>query len=130
MNRILVAAALAAAALPAAAGPYDQAWAFVESGDNSEVRKESRVAISKIDGETPKNRRGEAVAPGKHKVRVSYETARAPVADNFRELDMDLAPCTRYRIVANYTSKTSTEWKPVVRDEPIKECAKKFGAKK
>lgn len=131
MKKILVAAAFAAAAsLPASAGPYDQAWSTVESGDNSEVRKESRVAISKVDGESPKNpRKGDPLTPGKHKVRVSFDTGRTVVADNFRELDMDLQPCTRYRIVASYTNKTSPEWKPTVYTEPIPECRKKFGSK-
>jgi hypothetical protein len=131
MKKALLPAILLAAALPASAGPYDQAWSTVESGDNSEVRKESRVAISKIDDQSPKNpRRGDPLPPGKHKVRISWDTGRGVVTDNFRELDMDLEPCVRYRIVAAYTNKTSPEWKPTVYTEPIPECKKKFGAKK
>ena len=33
-----------------AAGMYDQPYAVVERGDNSEVRKEAQVAITKVDG--------------------------------------------------------------------------------
>jgi hypothetical protein len=42
---------------------------------------------------------------------------------------MDLEGCTRYRIVAQYQSKTNPEWKPKVYSEPIGECVAKFKKK-
>jgi hypothetical protein len=124
--RVLLAAP-AFAALAAVAGLYDQPWSSVESGDNSETRKEATVGITQIDGKSTRNaRRPDAVAPGKHQVTVRFDTGRGVVSDNERVLDMDLEACTRYRVVAAYTNKTSPEWKPRVYQEPLPDCAKKF----
>ena len=128
MKTKLLGALGACLATAAFAGPYDQPYAIVESGSKSDVRKEATVAISKIDGVSTKNpRKSDPVAPGPHKVTISYDTARGPVADKSREIDMNLEACTRYRVVARYQSTTHPEWEPVVYPEPIGECRKKFG---
>jgi len=113
----------------ALAGPYDQAWSIVESGDRSDTRQEFPVAITQVDGQSTRNPRGgDALAPGKHTVRVRFETARVQQSEDekSRELDLTLAPCTRYRIAARRTKPTGTEWEPKVYEEKIGECARKF----
>ena len=47
----------------AAAGPYDQPYGLIESGDRSQTRNQERVAIAKIDGKSPRDpRRPEPLA--------------------------------------------------------------------
>jgi hypothetical protein len=117
-------------ALAAAAGPMDKPWAIVESGDSSEVRKEAPAAITRVDGQSTRDpRTSDMVAPGKHRITVRFDTGRAVVTDNARELDMDLQACVRYRVVANYKSKTNPDWEPKIYPEPIGECEKRFKKK-
>jgi len=42
------------------------------------------------------------------------------------DIQLDLGPCTRYRSVAVYESKSGPTWTPKVYPEPIAECRKKF----
>jgi hypothetical protein len=128
MNKRPFAAILVTLAVPAAfAGMYDQPYAIVESGGASDVRKEARLSISKVDGRTTSNpRRSDPIAPGKHRITVHFESARGVFRPEFMDLDIDLEACTRYRIVANYEVKTGPDWKPMVSSEPIGECVKKF----
>lgn len=115
------------AASAALAGPFDQPWATVQSGAASEVRKEDPVAIIKIDGvDSLHTDRSQPLAPGKHTIRVHYETAFGVVGDKARELELDLKPCTRYRIVAQYRTRTRPDWTPKVYRERIGECRAKF----
>jgi hypothetical protein len=130
MKTALTLAALAASLLfgVAAAGPYDQPYGLIESGDRSQTRKQEPVAISRIDGESPRNpRRPDPVAPGKHTVQVSFASARAVVADNLKDIEINVEPCKRYRVAAQYETATTGKWKPVVQSvEDIGECRKKF----
>lgn len=122
--------ALAGSAAPAWGGSYDQPYGIVETGDKSEVRKHATVAISKIDGQTTRNpRRPDPVAPGKHSVEISFSSARAVVGDDLKTIEVDVEPCKRYRVVAQYTTPTSGKWEPVVQSiENIGECQRKFFA--
>ena len=118
---------LAFAAFAALAGPYDQPYALVESGDASEVYKEARLAINKIDGASPRDpRKSDPLPPGKHVVDLHFESARGTFRPEYQSVQLDLEACTRYRIVAAYESKLGPEWKPKVYAEPIGECRKKF----
>jgi hypothetical protein len=127
-RHFLLAAAIVA--MPAMASPYDQAWSVVESGGNSEVRKESRLAVTKVDGSSTRDpRRSGALSPGKHVITVRFESVRGHFNEKSRDLQIDLEPCTRYRIVAAYESKTGPDWMPRVASEPIGECRAKFAAK-
>jgi hypothetical protein len=125
------AAALAAlAALGAQAGPYDQPYALVEAGDRSPTREEFPPAITQIDGESTRNpRRSDPIAPGKRRVTVRFETAKvAQSAEEItRELELELAACTRYRIAARRVG--ATNWEPKVYSEAIPECKRKFEKK-
>lgn len=131
MNKLLFATVLATLGVPAAlAGPYDQPYAIVESGDASEVRKEARLAISKVDGKSTRNpRKSDPIAPGKHTVTLHFESARGLFRPASLDLEIDLQACTRYRIVAMYENKTGGEWKPKVYSEAIGECLRKFKKK-
>ncbi|HXZ48767.1 MAG TPA: hypothetical protein VEG27_07080 [Usitatibacter sp.] len=123
----LFAGLLLASSSAAVAGLYDQPWSAVEPADASTVRKEFPASITQIDGRSTSNpKRSEAVAPGKHVVTIRFETARVnqSEAEATRELDLNLEPCTRYRIAARRT--TGTKWEPQVYTEPISECARKF----
>lgn len=127
MRSIWLAAAVAAA-LPAWAGQYDQAYGLIQSGYVSKTKNEDTVALSRIDGQSLKNpRRPDPVAPGKHTVDVSYTTARIAVGDQLQTIEIDVQPCKRYRVAAHYESPRSSTWKPVVQYvEDIGECKKKF----
>jgi hypothetical protein len=123
----LAAASVSSAPSAFAAGTYDQPYAIVESADRSETRKEFPAAITKIDGNsTDSPRRPAAVEPGKHQVTIRYETGKVTQSpeEMTRTLDMDLEPCTRYRIAARRT--TGTSWEPQVYHEKIGECTRKF----
>jgi hypothetical protein len=124
----MAAALWAAIAAPAWAGPYDQPYGLIEGGMRMQTRRQEPAAISKIDGESPqKTRRSTVVAPGKHVIEVSFTSARATVGDDLQTLEVDVKPCKRYRIAAQYQSSTSGKWHPVVQaEEDIGECRKKF----
>jgi hypothetical protein len=114
----------------AAAGMYDSPWAIVEAAQPSTARDEFRPAITQVDGKSTRNpRRTDPIAPGKHTVRVRFETARVnqSEAEVARDLEMDLEPCMLYRIAAKRIE--TTQWKPVVYSEPLGECKKKFAKK-
>jgi hypothetical protein len=114
----------------ASAGMYDQPYGIVESGRANDVRKEMRLAISKIDGQTTRNpRRSDPVDPGKHTVTLHVETASGKFRPEFLDLELDVKPCTRYRIVASYRTTMGPDWKPAVYPERLGECRKKFMAK-
>ena len=130
MKTTLAALAVLAGLVPglAAAGPYDQPYGAIESGDRSQTRKHETVAISRIDGKSTNNpRRPDPVAPGKHAVEISFTSARAVVGDDLKTIEIDVQPCKRYRVVAQYHTSASGKWDPVVQSvEDIGECKKKF----
>lgn len=131
MRSTLAALLLAACSSAIAAGMYDQPWAIVERGDNSDVRKEAALGLNKIDGKSLRNpRRSEPLSPGRHVITVHYESARGVFAPEMQDLELDLAPCTRYRIVAQYEARTGPSWTPKVYSEPIGECRAKFAKAK
>ncbi|HZZ94624.1 MAG TPA: hypothetical protein VFE23_18820 [Usitatibacter sp.] len=116
-----------AATAAAAAGMYDQPWSIVEGADESTVRKEFRPAITQIDGKSTRNTvESDPLAPGKHQVKIRFQTGRVAQspADEERLLELELEACTRYRIAAQRT--TGTNWQPKVYTEKIGECAQKF----
>ena len=126
---IWAAFALTATAAAAAPAAYDKPWAFVESGDGSQTRQEFSVAITQVDGRSTRNpRKSDALEPGKHTVTVRFETARVQQSrdEHTRDLDIELEPCTRHRIVARRTTSTGTQWEPKIYKEKIGECARKF----
>jgi hypothetical protein len=126
MRQLLIVLAVIAAA-PAGAGMYDQPYAVVETGAPSDARKEARLAISKVDGKSLRNpRQSDPLAPGKHVISLHFASARATFRPETKDVEIDLEPCTLYRIVASYEIKTGPNWKPKVYSEPIGECRKKF----
>ncbi len=123
----LLALGLAVAAPVAVAGPYDQAYATIERGNRSEVRKEEPAVVTKVDGHDVRNpRRPEAVAPGPHKLTVHFDTAKGQYRPEVQEVEMTLEPCVRYRVVAVLESKVAGPWKPKFYPDPIGECRSKF----
>ena len=95
------------------------------------IRDRFVPAISQVDGKSTRNvRKTDPIAPGKHRITVRFETARATQspAEVSREVEMDLEPCTLYRIVAKRTG--GTNWEPKVYSEPLGECVRKFSKKK
>lgn len=126
----LVAVPVFASLAAFAQNPYSQPWALVERGDPSQVRNEAPVAISKVDGKSTRNpRKSDPLAPGKHVITVSFDSAKGVINDRYRDLEIDLEGCTRYRIVAQLNGPPITDWKPHVYSEPIGECNSKFKKK-
>jgi hypothetical protein len=121
---------LAMASVSAFAGMYDNPWALVQTADRSDVKKEFPVAITQVDGQSTRStRETDPIAPGKHVIKVRFETGRVSQspADEERNIQLDLEGCTLYRIAARRTQ--GTEWEPKVYSEPIGECARKFKKK-
>ncbi len=130
MHRMIIASLALAACAASAAGMYDQPYALIERGGASEVRKEARLAITKIDGKSTRDpRKSDPLAPGKHTVTLHFESARGSFRPEYVDLEMELEACTRYRVVAAYESKLGPDWKPKVYAEPIGECKRKFATK-
>ena len=131
MKRTLATLAAALAAGAALAGEYDRPYALVESGDASETRKESPVAITRVDGESTRNpRKSDPISPGKHVITVSFSSARGVFSPDTMEVPVELEACTRYRVVAAYERKTGGDWKPKLYPEAMPDCKKKFAAAK
>jgi hypothetical protein len=111
---------------------YDRPYALIEPGTASTVRRESPVLVHEVDGEIPvsslSRRYGIPVEPGRHKVVVHFAsgTGEGNAEKYQRTIDLDAAPCTRYRIVAHHTGTAHVDWDPVVYPEPIGECIKRF----
>ncbi len=125
---LLVPAALAATA--AFAGMYDQPYSIVETGDKSDVKKEARLAMIKVDGKSPRSsRKTDPIPPGKHRITLHFSSERGVFSPEYQDVEIDLEACTRYLIVASYEVKTGPDWKPKVYSEPIVECRKKFSKK-
>ena len=118
---------LAASSAIAQGGQYSKPYAIVERGYNSETRNEATLGLSKIDGKSPQSpRRSDPLPPGKHVIRVHFESARGPFRPEFQDVELDMQPCMLYRIVASYEQRTGPDWKPKVYSEPIGECKRKF----
>ena len=126
-------APLALAAACSTTGTYDEPYALVEGGMRSAVRKEFPVLVNAVDGETTLSPRRypTLLKPGKHAIEVYFSTDSVAGSPNkhHRTIDLDAAPCTRYRIVARYENLTHVEWTPVIYPEPIGECIAKFPQK-
>ncbi len=114
----------------AALGPFGTPYALVEIGPISATRKELPVIVNAIDGDSTLNpRRPGPIKPGKHQLEVQFSTRDGPYWKRMRMVELDAQPCTRYRIVAQYTNLTNVEWEPVIYPEPIGECLAAFGPK-
>src|SRR3954469_14844632 len=111
MKRSLLIVALATGTATAA-GLYDQPYSLLEPAQSSATREEKPPAITQIDGKSTRNtRRPDPVEPGKHTIRIRYETARFQQSNDEaqRDLEMTLEPCTRYLIAAKRTQGTQWE---------------------
>ena len=140
-SRVLVAAILAAGGTAGCAtsteesayAPYAEPYAFVEPGVASTTRKEAPAFIHTVDGQQPlSSRYSIPVPPGKHVLEVYFSSGSvAGSPEKHRKaVELQAAPCTRYRVVARYVSLVNpTDWEPVVYSELIGECAAKFSTK-
>jgi hypothetical protein len=125
---MLAAVGLVLAQPAGAAGTFDEPYGRIESGDRSATRRHETVAISRIDGVSTRNpRRPDPVAPGKRAVEISFSSARVTVGNQLQTIEIDVEPCKRYRVVAQYNNPASGHWEPVVQSvDDIGECRKKF----
>lgn len=126
---VIVALAALAAAVPAAAGPFDQPYVIIETDTKKSSDPLLRpVIVNRVDGENTLNNRA-VVAPGKHKVTLDLPPRKGFKTGTQRELEIDTKACTRYSVSARLHSQTTQDWDPVVRyEEPIGECKSKFKA--
>ena len=126
MKRILAVSLLAA--LPAAAGPYDQAWSIitVDRARSSDPNLRP-VIVNRVDGETVLSDNKAVVAPGRHQVTLDLPARKGFKTATQQTFELETAPCTRYHVAAKLDSPTTQDWKPVVRGtERIGECERKF----
>jgi hypothetical protein len=107
---------------------FSQPWGMIEAGDRSATRNEEPVAITRIDGRSTRNtRRPDAVEPGKRTVQVTFTSARGVVGEPNRTIEIDVQPCKRYRIAANFQTSARSQWEPIVQAvEDIGECRRRF----
>lgn len=119
------------AAFPALGGTYGFPYGIIESGWRSDVRKELPALVNAVDGVSPRNPRySDPVAPGRHRIQVVFASDRLPSSKAFRWIDLEIEPCTRYRVVAKYQTQVSLgTWEPRVYAEPIGECEARFGGR-
>jgi hypothetical protein len=110
----------------AAVEPFDAPYALVEVGPISAARKELPVIVNAIDGDYLLNPRSGPIKPGKHQLEIQFSTRDGPYWKRKKMVELDALPCTRYRIVAQYTNLTNVDWTPVIYPEPIGECVAKF----
>ena len=126
-STLLFLAGLAAA--PAFGGLYDSPYGLVEPGRRSDVLKELPVSINAVDGvNTLSTRYPRPIEPGKRQIQVIFASDRLTSDKAIRVIELEVAACTRYRIVASYQSRVNfATWQPKVYAEPIGECEAKFG---
>jgi hypothetical protein len=111
---------------------YDEPYALIEPGLRSATRKEAPAFIHAVDGKIPVSSRYPIpVQPGKHVIDVYFSTnsSAGPPEASHHAVDIDAAPCVRYRIVARYYGYydlVNPRWEPVVYSEPVGECLAKF----
>jgi len=110
----------------AAVEPFDGPYALVEVGHTSAARKELPVIVNAIDGDYLLNPRSGPIKPGKHQLEIQFSTRDGAYSKRKRIVELDAKPCTRYRIVAQYTNLTNVDWTPIIYPEPIGECMAKF----
>ena len=115
------------AALPCAAGPYDQPYVLFQAREPSVANDLAPATVMKIDGKNTRTGRQEPMPPGKHAVEVSVPGSKGMSNPERQVVEVDAKPCTRYYFAAKRSSPTADDWKAyVAREEPILECRKKF----
>ncbi len=100
MTRTILALALAAAALPAAAGPYDQPYVLFEADRRSPTEDTRPATIMNVDGVNMRAGKSDPVAPGWRNVEVSVPGARGMSDPQRQMLKIETEPCTRYYLAA------------------------------
>lgn len=123
--RFVVAAAVAAASASVAAiEKWGPTWSEVTGNLWSRVQMNREPAvISKVDGKS-ETRRVVKVESGKRTI-----TVRSPMRKGFSgsnvTMELDLEPCQRYYINAQFKSGSGPDWEPIVaKVEPIAGCKK------
>jgi hypothetical protein len=123
---LVLATLAAAAAFPAAAGPYDQPYSIIATEYKRAADPlERKLIMNRVDNENSRNNEF-VVPPGPHKVTVDLPGRKGfqPTQSTF---DLDTQACTRYYVVARLKTQVTQDWEPVVKyEEPIGECRKKF----
>jgi len=135
VKRIVASSILASAAALSgcATGVYDAPYSRFVMGSATPDNLVQPATIERIDGQSTDNPRNPyPVVPGKHTILVAFQTLRGVtmIADQLKNLTVDVQPCLIYYINARYADMTTTEWTPVVGSvELISECAAKFNIK-
>src|SRR5258708_13497695 len=102
----------------AAVEPFDAPYALVEVGPISAARKELPVIVNAIDGDSLLNPRSGPIKPGKHQLEVQFSTRDGAYWKRKKMVDLDAKPCTRYRIVAQYTNLPNLHRAPLIYPQP------------
>jgi hypothetical protein len=110
---LVVPAALCCAQQALAMEKWGPTWSELTGARYSRTTIYREPAIIKsVDGKDYTNRVVK-VAPGKHDIRVQ-SPARKGFRGTDREMSMDIEPCKRYYINAQFKDGVTPEWDPVV----------------
>jgi hypothetical protein len=117
---------LASLPLLAATGcaTYGPTWSEI-SGDRYNVTVLNRRPgfIQKVDGYSSYASYPIKVDPGMHEVVLGAHAPGWPGGPQLHTMALDLAPCTRYYLNAQFNNPVSPDWTPVVDySEPIAGC--------
>jgi hypothetical protein len=123
MTKTLTLSTLLAAAL--LAGCASPPYARLEGERYYQTRLDTYpVIVSAVDGSSTSAHIPVLVEPGRHDVRVQALPNRVQRFGEIRTVSLDLAPCTRYWLVAVKTSPLATDFDVKVdHSEPIAGCA-------
>ena len=112
---ILVVVLASATALDAtAAQKWGPTWSEVTGALYSRAKMNLEGAvISKIDGKSPNTGRAIKVEPGKREI-VVRSPMRKGFAGSDETIQLELKPCYRYYINAQFRSGAGTDWEPIV----------------
>ena len=130
MRTMLAPLLLLVASTAFAQGMYSKPYAIVERGDRDDINKYATVGITKVDGKTTRDaRRTDPIPPGKHVIRVAFDSARGGFRPDYRDVEIDLEACKLYRIVATYENRLGPDWGVKVSEQPLGDCERKFAKK-
>jgi hypothetical protein len=124
MTKPLICAFLPFLLASCASGPYSDPYSIVVTDTARQADPHLRqVIVNRVDDRSITDNRA-VVPPGHHRVVLDLPAHAGFHTATQRTLELDLAPCTRYYVMARLDTPISQDWTPVVKySEPIGECS-------
>jgi len=127
LRQFLAPLLLAATTAAFAQGMYSSPYAIVETGQRDDINRYATVGITKVDGKsTADPRRTDPIPPGKHVIRIAFDSGRGRFQPDYRDVQIDFEPCKLYTVVAKYENRLGPDWEVKVGEQPLGECLRKF----